>query len=67
MCDIFYFFWGQGGTCSFGKKNKAEQSFLYKKIFYWLSCFKIGFYDDNVNQTSELTRDLMWKIKVFIK
>ena len=50
-------------TYSFGKKNKVDQSFFFfiKKYFYWISCFKISFYDDNVNRMSQLTRDHMWK------
>ena len=44
-------------TCTFGKKIKADKSFSFKKYFYWVSCFKISFYDDNVNQMSPLTRD----------
>ena len=30
-------------------KSHLINRFLHKKYFYWVSCFKIGFYDDNVN------------------
>ena len=42
MCDIFNFFELKVRTCSFGKKNKTDQSFSLQKTFL--------FYDDNVNQ-----------------
>ena len=47
-------------TCSFGKENKADQSFpLQKNYFYGSYWFKISFYNDNTNQMSELTGDHM--------
>ena len=38
-------------TCSVEKKNEyyLTNSFLYKKHFYIVFCFKINFYDDNVH------------------
>ena len=42
MRDISSFFEFKGRTCSFGKKAKLTNRFIYKKIFL--------FYDDNVNQ-----------------
>ena len=30
-------------------KSHLTNRFFYKKYFYWVSCFKIGFYDDNVD------------------
>ena len=44
MCDIFSFFKLKVCTCSFGKKNKTDQSFSLLKIFL--------LYDDNGNQVS---------------
>ena len=47
-------------TCSFAKKNKADQSFsLQKYIFIEFLVYKISFYDNNVNPMSQLTRDHM--------
>ena len=43
------------------KYNWINLFFFFKKKFYWVSCFKIYFYDDNVNQMSQLTRNQMWK------
>ena len=30
-------------------KSDLINRFLRKKYFYWVYCFKIGFYDDNVS------------------
>ena len=30
-------------------KSHLFNRFLHKKYFYWVSCFKIGFCDNNVN------------------
>ena len=49
------------GTCSFGKKNKTEQSFSLSEIFYRVSCFKISFCDGHVSQLIQLTRDNIGK------
>ena len=45
---------------SFYWKCSLIKYFLYKKK-YWVSCFKISFYDNNVNQMSEITRNQMRK------
>ena len=63
MCDILILisFESKVHTCSFGKKNKVDQSFFFmKKYFYWISCFKISFYEW-VKRMSQLIRDHMWK------
>ena len=44
---------------SLDRKTKLTNCFLYKRIF--LLSFRISFYDDNVNQMSQFTRDHMWK------
>ena len=58
MFHIFNFLWDQCAHVLFMKKINR---LLYKKYFYWVSSFKISFYDDNVSQVSQLTRDRMWK------
>ena len=58
MCDIFNFLWDQGVHMFFCKEKQSCSIFFFIKIyFYWVSCFKISFYDDNVNQTSQLSRE----------
>ena len=50
------------GLCSFRKKNQNWSIvFFIKNYFYWVSVFKINFYDYSVNQMSQLTKYHMWK------
>ena len=62
MCDVSDFLWGQGAHMSFWKEKQCwSMVFFIKKYFYWVSSFKISFYDDNVNQMSQLTRNHIWE------
>ena len=61
MCDIFNFLWDQSMHMFFWKKKQNWSIiFFTKKYFYWVSCCKSNFCDDNINQINQLTRDHMW-------
>ena len=61
MCDVFDFLWDQGAHMFFWKEKQSWSiAFFRRKYLYWVSCFKISFCDDNINQMNQLTRDHMW-------
>ena len=61
MCHIFIFLWDQGvHMLFFERKTELINCFRYEKYFYWVSSFKISFYDGNVNPINIL-KDHMGK------